>query len=211
VGCPPWREDGPVLYSHSLLSFSGLNPAELMTTSYCLIWDNILLSHTRLPQPGGPGPCIYIPQEQGGPVKPPGTGFPFFRLFRLAWLRWRYYSNPPPQGSTPDWLWPTEVKWMPSANLSWCRSPIWSPLPDFCFLSVAGFLMRHPLWREDGSVTYSYSCFWSLPEQSVWSKFRRTHAHILLLALMRLPTNLFCWGPIYFQAVIIHSANGGKG
>jgi hypothetical protein len=29
------------------------------------------------PQPGGPGPCIYIPQEQGGPVIPPGTVFPF--------------------------------------------------------------------------------------------------------------------------------------
>jgi hypothetical protein len=37
----------------------------------------ILLSHLRLPQPGGPGPRIYIPQEQGGPVIPPGTGFPF--------------------------------------------------------------------------------------------------------------------------------------
>jgi hypothetical protein len=30
--------------------------------------DHILLSRLRLPQPGGPGPCIYIPQEQGGPV-----------------------------------------------------------------------------------------------------------------------------------------------
>jgi hypothetical protein len=39
--------------------------------------DHILLSHLRLPQPGGPGPRIYIPQEQGGPVIPPGTGFPF--------------------------------------------------------------------------------------------------------------------------------------
>jgi hypothetical protein len=27
-----------------------------------------MLSHLRLPQPEGPGPCIYIPQEQGGPV-----------------------------------------------------------------------------------------------------------------------------------------------
>jgi hypothetical protein len=26
------------------------------------------VSYLRLPQPGGPGPCIYIPQEQGGPV-----------------------------------------------------------------------------------------------------------------------------------------------
>jgi hypothetical protein len=39
--------------------------------------DHILLSHLRLPQPGGPGPRINIPQEQGGPVIPPGTGFPF--------------------------------------------------------------------------------------------------------------------------------------
>jgi hypothetical protein len=40
----------------------------------------ILLSHLRLPQPGRPGPRIYITQEQGGPVIPSGTGFPFCRL-----------------------------------------------------------------------------------------------------------------------------------
>jgi hypothetical protein len=39
--------------------------------------DHILLSHLRLTQPGGPDPCIYIPQEQGGPVITRGTGFPF--------------------------------------------------------------------------------------------------------------------------------------
>jgi hypothetical protein len=49
------------------------------------------------PQPGGPGPVIYVPQWQGGPVIPPDTGFPFRRLLRLAVLRWRY-SNPPPHG-----------------------------------------------------------------------------------------------------------------
>jgi hypothetical protein len=59
---------------------------------------HILLSHLRLPQPGGPGPRIYIPQQQGGPDIPPGTGFPFRRLLRLAGLRWRY-STPPPHGS----------------------------------------------------------------------------------------------------------------
>jgi hypothetical protein len=32
------------------------------------------VSDLRLPQLGGPGPCIYIPQEQGGPVIPTGTG-----------------------------------------------------------------------------------------------------------------------------------------
>jgi hypothetical protein len=29
----------------------------------------------RLPQPGGPDPCIYIPQKQGGPVILPGTDY----------------------------------------------------------------------------------------------------------------------------------------
>jgi hypothetical protein len=45
---------------------------------------HILLSHMRLPQPEGPGPCMYIPQEQGGPVIPSGTGFPFCSLLPLA-------------------------------------------------------------------------------------------------------------------------------
>jgi hypothetical protein len=47
--------------------------------------DHILLSQfLGLPQPGRPGPCIYIPQEQGGPVIPLDTRFPFSRLLRLA-------------------------------------------------------------------------------------------------------------------------------
>jgi hypothetical protein len=41
---------------------------------------NTLLSHLRLPQSGGPGSRIYIPQEKGGSVIPPGTGFPLCRL-----------------------------------------------------------------------------------------------------------------------------------
>jgi hypothetical protein len=54
--------------------------------------------NSRLPQPGGPGPWIYIPQEQGDPViPPPDTGFPFRRLLRLVGLRWKY-STPPPHG-----------------------------------------------------------------------------------------------------------------
>jgi hypothetical protein len=42
---------------------------------------HILLSHLSLPQPGGPGPRIYIPQKQGGPVIPPGTGFLFLASY----------------------------------------------------------------------------------------------------------------------------------
>jgi hypothetical protein len=40
-------------------------------------WPHFRVSGSRLPQPGGLGPRIYIPQEQDGPIIPPGTGFPF--------------------------------------------------------------------------------------------------------------------------------------
>jgi hypothetical protein len=58
----------------------------------------LLFQFLRLPQPGGPGPRIYIPQEQGGPdipLPPPGTGFPLCRIFRLVGLQWRYSILPP--------------------------------------------------------------------------------------------------------------------
>jgi hypothetical protein len=66
------------------------SPTELKTIFHC---PNSLDS----PNLESPGPRIYIPQEQGGPDIPPGTGFPFRCLLRLVRLRWRY-SNPPPQG-----------------------------------------------------------------------------------------------------------------
>jgi hypothetical protein len=42
-------------------------------------WPNFTVSDLRLPKPGRLGPPIYIPQEQGGPVIPPGTGLHFRR------------------------------------------------------------------------------------------------------------------------------------
>jgi hypothetical protein len=55
------------------------------------IHDHILLSHIRdSPNLGVTGLRIYIPQEQVGPVIPPGTAFSFRYLLRLAGLRWRY-------------------------------------------------------------------------------------------------------------------------
>jgi hypothetical protein len=38
-------------------------------------WRYFTLSDSRCPQPGGPGPRIYIPQEEGVSVIPLGTGF----------------------------------------------------------------------------------------------------------------------------------------
>jgi hypothetical protein len=51
---------------------------------------------SKTPQPEGPGPHIHIPQEQGGPVLPLGSGSPFCPLLWFKGLQWRYF-NPPPK------------------------------------------------------------------------------------------------------------------
>jgi hypothetical protein len=56
--------------------FWALPEQSLLSRSPAELTVHILLSHLRLPQLGGPGSRIYFPQEQGGPVIPPGTGFP---------------------------------------------------------------------------------------------------------------------------------------
>jgi hypothetical protein len=63
--------------------------------------NHILLSHLRLPQPGGPVALIYIPQEQGGPVVLPGIG-----LFVLLSSSSSYIAA---DGQL--------------ASLSWCQTP----------------------------------------------------------------------------------------
>jgi hypothetical protein len=62
-------------------SLSGQSPADLTTIFYSLIWDS--------PQPGGPFPRIYIPQEQGGAVIPPRTG----SLFVASYDSQGYYGG----------------------------------------------------------------------------------------------------------------------
>jgi hypothetical protein len=81
--------------------------------------EHILLSQfLRLPQPEGPSPRIYIPQGQGCPDIPPGTGFPFHWLLRLAGLRWRY-SIPPPHGIA--YVFIAAVTFLPSRYLAAIR------------------------------------------------------------------------------------------
>jgi hypothetical protein len=79
-----WREDGSIVYnccwSSSAQSFSGPSPAGLMTIFYCLRLETPPTWRAR-------SPYLY----------PPGTGFCFRRLLRLAELRWRC-SNPPRHG-----------------------------------------------------------------------------------------------------------------
>jgi hypothetical protein len=57
-------------------------------------WPYFTVLDSKIPPPAGTRHRIYIPQEQGGPLISPGTGFSFHRLLRLAGLRWRC-SNPP--------------------------------------------------------------------------------------------------------------------
>jgi hypothetical protein len=79
----------------------------LMRGWVCNLLVQLLLGLGRLPQPGGPGPRIYIPQEQCGPVIPLGTGFHC----------WRLTCHLPSSSSC---YFVTDGQ---SAKLSWCRSP----------------------------------------------------------------------------------------
>jgi hypothetical protein len=66
VGRPLWREVGSAVFS-----FCWASPAQLLiprdSRAYFIVSDFLT------PQPGGPGSCIYFPQEQGSPVIPPGV------------------------------------------------------------------------------------------------------------------------------------------
>jgi hypothetical protein len=74
MGHPLWREDGSVIYCTIA---SGPCQSSHLGSKSRRTHGHMLLSHLRLPEPGGPGPRIHIPHEQGGPVIPPGTGFLF--------------------------------------------------------------------------------------------------------------------------------------
>jgi hypothetical protein len=80
-------------------------------------WPHFTVSDWRFPQPGGPGPRIYIPQEENGPVIPPVTGFSFCRHLQLARLRWKY-STPPSRGTL---LLLFSRVWLCTSSTSICR------------------------------------------------------------------------------------------
>jgi hypothetical protein len=80
VSRPLWREDGSAICS-VITQWSESRRTRSHT----------LLSYLRLPQPGGPGSRIYIPQEQGGPVIPPGTGFSGY--YPSSWLLFKTQLN----------------------------------------------------------------------------------------------------------------------
>jgi hypothetical protein len=125
MGHPPWREDGSVVYncywSLPAQPFSGQSPEAPMTIFYCLRFETSPNWRAR-------SPYLY-PQGRGGPVIPPGSGFPFCCLLRLARQRWRY-SNPPPH-----WIDYVKSKsyfttgCLPQISSSWRQAP-WDPRPE---------------------------------------------------------------------------------
>jgi hypothetical protein len=128
-------------------------------------WSYFTVSDSRLPQPGGPGPLIYIPQEQAGPVIPPGTGFPFGRLLRLAGLRWRY-STPPSRWDATNSCLPTSqsqvtLRLTVSQSVSLGIEPRLGLMTRYLVLFDSYglvFFVGRPLCREDGSVFCQSHC-----------------------------------------------------
>jgi hypothetical protein len=145
-------------------SLSGLSPAEL---------NIVILSQLRLTLPGRTVPRIYILQEQGGPVIPLVTGFPFHRLLRLAGLEWRY-SNPPPHRSLTK-LPKSKSKsklyydWRSVGQSVLVLGMHLGPATNFSHLSLIIFRQLRIcwcgplLWRETWSVVFSFC--WASPAQ----------------------------------------------
>jgi hypothetical protein len=93
--------------------------------------NQTLLSHLRLPQHRGTCSSIYIPQEQGDPVIPPGTGFPLRRLLRLASDDFQGYgggilTHPQPGGPGPRIYIPQELDGQVQSQKSKSISMSWS-------------------------------------------------------------------------------------
>jgi hypothetical protein len=90
-----------------------------MTTFGCLRFET--------PQPGGPDPRIFIPQEKGGPVIAPGTAFPFLASYnsqgygRGIQTRLHYSANCLQDNSS---AWTTQK----TRLLSCCRGVFTAPL-----------------------------------------------------------------------------------
>jgi hypothetical protein len=122
--------------------------------------NHTLLSHLRLHQHGAPGSRIYISQEQGGPVTPPGNGFHFRGLLRLAGLQaLQVQVILRPTVSRPVRL-----------GVGPLVMPMTKILIFFVWQLLFHFHIGRPLLRGDGSVICSAITHWVVS--------RRTHNHI---------------------------------
>jgi hypothetical protein len=142
-----------------------LGPTRTVTvgSKSCRTHDQILLSHSRLHQPRGPGLSIYILQEQGAPVIPPGTESLFVAscdlqgdvggiLTRQSQSQSQSYLRPTFSRIVCPGIWPPSG---PVKNFSFSLK--------FSSDSCGFVILWRPLQREVGSVIYC--CCWASPAQ----------------------------------------------
>jgi hypothetical protein len=84
------------------------------------------LSDSRLPQPVGAGPRIYIPQEPGGPIIPHALGSPFVATYDSQGYGGGF-RNPPHQSQCQSYF---TTGCLPAISSSWRQVP-WDPRPVF--------------------------------------------------------------------------------
>jgi hypothetical protein len=120
------------------------------------LWPYFTVSDSRLPQPGGLGPRIYISQKEGGPVIL-STNWVLFSSSPMI-HRWRY-SNPLPRGlsqlqnkvqSQRQSYIMTDGQ---SVGLGWCQAPIWG-WPNFYYHQTVAGLLKWGALSDDRTGLY---------------------------------------------------------
>jgi hypothetical protein len=136
-------------------------------------WPRFTVSNSRFHQPGGPGPRVYIPQEHGGPVILPGTGFP--SAVRRVMVK-VFDPASTPMSESESYV-TTDGQ---SDSLSWNKAPIWGLRPGFVDVGLS-------LWREDASVIYN-CC---LPSPAQQFSFPSRVGNVTIFYCLRFETYLF--------------------
>jgi hypothetical protein len=108
-------------------------------------WPYATVSDSRLPEPGEPGHRIYIPQELGGPIITPGTGFPFRRLLRFSELvNLIVFKTTPQCGRHRKYRSSTSIV----ARVRFCRNVFTEPLLRNRLQNSVGLLLRACMLRS---------------------------------------------------------------
>jgi hypothetical protein len=141
MGSPLWWEGGPVV----LIAAGPRQRSHSRSESPRDSRPYSAVSNWWLPQPGGPGPRIYIPENRQAQLCHQALGC-FIRAETEFLLR------------------PTVSRlvclgaWHPSGAHDWVCITVGQLLVSWC---------GRPLWQEDGSMVYS--CCWASPAQSLLS------------------------------------------
>jgi hypothetical protein len=126
TGVPFTISAGPCQHSHSWV--------QVLWDS----WPHFTVSDSTPPQPGGPGPCIYIPQDH--PV--PG-GYKYVQALGSLFIASKSESK----------------LCYDQRSVGQCQASIWGPRPDVYYCqTVVGLLMWGAI--SDGSVIYNCCLPW---------------------------------------------------